>query len=87
MVDVSEKVSSERSAVAECIVNLNKDTFESFEDAGWKSKGPIFDTAIIMELWLQKKLQNSSHSVIHSKLQSVQNRYNYDKQRTDKNCG
>ena len=48
MVDVSEKASGERSAVAECIVNLNKDTFESFEDAGWKSKkGPIFDLSLI----------------------------------------
>ncbi len=31
MVDVSEKVSNERSAVAECIVNLSKDTIDSFE--------------------------------------------------------
>jgi len=72
MVDVSEKASSERSAVAECIVNLNKDTFESFEDAGWKSKkGPIFDTAIIAGTMAAKKTSELIPFCHPLKLQSV----------------
>ncbi len=72
MVDVSEKVSSERSAVAECIVNLNKDTFESFEDAGWESKkGPIFDTAIIAGTMAAKKTSELIPFCHPLKLQSV----------------
>ena len=72
MVDVSEKVSSERSAVAECIVNLNKGTFESFEDAGWKSKkGPIFDTAIIAGTMAAKKTSELIPFCHPLKLQSV----------------
>ncbi len=72
MVDVSEKVYSERSAVAECIVNLNKDTFESFEDAGWKSKkGSIFDTAIIAGTMAAKKTSELIPFCHSLKLQSV----------------
>ncbi len=72
MVDVSEKVSSERSAVAECVVSLNKDTFESFEDAGWKSKkGPIFDTAIIAGTMAAKKTSELIPFCHPLKLQSV----------------
>ena len=72
MVDVSEKVSSERSAVAECIVNLNKDTLESFEDADWKSKnGPILDTAIIAGTLAAKKTSELIPFCHPLKLQSV----------------
>ena len=72
MVDVSEKVSSERSAVAECIVNLNKDTLESLEDAGWKSKkGPILDTAIIAGTLAAKKTSELIPFCPPLKLQSV----------------
>ena len=72
MVDVSEKVSSERSAVAECIVNLNKDTLESLEDAGWKSKkGPILDTAIIAGTMAAKKTSELIPFCHPLKLQSV----------------
>tara|TARA_Y200000002_G_scaffold367368_1_gene359334 strand:+ start:86 stop:571 length:486 start_codon:yes stop_codon:yes gene_type:complete len=72
MVDVSEKVSSERSAVAECIVNLNKDTLESFQDAGWESKkGPILDTAIIAGTMAAKKTSELIPFCHPLKLQSV----------------
>ena len=72
MVDVSEKVFSERSAVAECIVNFNKDTFKSFEDAGWKSKkGSIFDTAIIAGTMAAKKTSELIPFCHSLKLQSV----------------
>ena len=72
MVDVSEKVSSERSAVAECIVNLNKDTLESFADAGWKSKkGAILDTAIIAGTMAAKKTSELIPFCHPLKLQSV----------------
>ena len=72
MVDVSEKVSSERSAVAECIVNLNKDTLESFVDAGWKSKkGAILDTAIIAGTMAAKKTSELIPFCHPLKLQSV----------------
>ena len=72
MVDVSEKVSGERSAVAECIVNLNKDTLESFADAGWKSKkGAILDTAIIAGTMAAKKTSELIPFCHPLKLQSV----------------
>ena len=72
MVDVSEKVPSERSAIAECIVNLNKDTFESLEQGGWKSKkGPIFDTAIIAGTMAAKKTSELIPFCHPLKLQSV----------------
>ena len=72
MVDVSEKVSGERSAVAECIVNLNKDTLESFANAGWKSKkGPILDTAIIAGTLAAKKTSELIPFCHPLKLQSV----------------
>ena len=72
MVDVSEKVFSERSAVAECIVNLNKDTLESFEDADWNSKkGPILDTAIIAGTMAAKKTSELIPFCHPLKLQSV----------------
>lgn len=72
MVDVSEKVFGERSAVAECIVNLNKDTLESFADAGWKSKkGAILDTAIIAGTMAAKKTSELIPFCHPLKLQSV----------------
>ena len=72
MVDVSEKISNERFAVAECIVNLDKDILESFEDAGWKSKkGPILDTAIIAGTMAAKKTSELIPFCHPLKLQSV----------------
>ena len=72
MVDVSEKVFSERSAVAECIVKLNKDTLKSLEDTGWKSKkGSILDTAIIAGTMAAKKTSELIPFCHPLKLQSV----------------
>ena len=72
MVDVSDKVPSERSAVAECVVNLNKDILESFTKAGWKSKkGPILDTAIIAGTMAAKKTSELIPFCHPLKLQSV----------------
>ena len=72
MVDVSEKISSDRSAIAECIVNLNDEILRSFADAGWKSKkGPILDTAIIAGTLAAKKTSELIPFCHHLKLQSV----------------
>ena len=72
MIDVSDKVPSERSAVAECVVNLNKEILESFTKAGWKSKkGPILDTAIIAGTMAAKKTSELIPFCHPLKLQSV----------------
>lgn len=72
MVDVSEKISSDRSAIAECIVNLNDEILRSFADAGWKSKkGPILDTAIIAGTLAAKKTSELIPFCHPLKLQSV----------------
>ena len=56
MVDVSEKIVSMRSAVAESIVYFGKDVFDQLAAGGWSTKkGPIFDTAIIAGTMAAKK--------------------------------
>jgi cyclic pyranopterin phosphate synthase len=48
MVDVSDKATTERTAIAESIVYLGSEIMQAFTAAGWSSKkGPILDTAII----------------------------------------
>lgn len=56
MVDVSEKETTERTAVAEAFVYLGADIMKAFKDSGWGSKkGPILDTAIIAGTMAAKK--------------------------------
>lgn len=56
MVDVSEKETTERTAVAEAFVYLGPDIMKAFADSGWGSKkGPILDTAIIAGTMAAKK--------------------------------
>jgi len=56
MVDVSEKETTGRTAIAEAFVYLGADIMKAFEDAGWGSKkGPILDTAIIAGTMAAKK--------------------------------
>ena len=72
MVDVSEKTSNDRHAVAECIVNLGVDILKSFEDANWTSKkGPILDTAVIAGTMAAKKTSELIPFCHPLKLQSV----------------
>lgn len=72
MVDVSEKLSSDRSALAECVVNLNDKILRSFAESGWKSKkGPILDTAIIAGTLAAKKTSELIPFCHPLKLQSV----------------
>ena len=48
MVDVSQKATTAREAIAESIVYLGEPTLKELSDAGWSGKkGPIFATAII----------------------------------------
>ncbi|MGJ8638096.1 MAG: cyclic pyranopterin monophosphate synthase MoaC [Opitutaceae bacterium] len=56
MVDVSDKVATERLAVAEGLVYLGADIMKAFTDTGWISKkGSIIDTAIIAGTMAAKK--------------------------------
>ncbi|MGC6423943.1 MAG: cyclic pyranopterin monophosphate synthase MoaC [Lentimonas sp.] len=56
MVDVSEKDTTERIAIAESFVFLGLEIMAAFADAGWRSKkGPIIDTAIIAGTMAAKK--------------------------------
>ena len=56
MVDVSEKVASKRTAVAESIVYFGKNVLDQLAADGWSTKkGPIFDTAIIAGTMAAKK--------------------------------
>ena len=72
MVDVSEKVPSERSALSECFVILNIYTLESFDNVFCKSKkGPILDTAIIVGILSAKKTSELIPFCHPLKLQSV----------------
>lgn len=56
MVDVSEKETTERVAIAESYIHLGTTTMEAFAAADWGSKkGPILDTAIIAGTMAAKK--------------------------------
>jgi cyclic pyranopterin phosphate synthase len=56
MVDVSDKATTERIAVAESFVRLGPEIMSAFAEAGWSSKkGPILDTAIIAGTMAAKK--------------------------------
>ena len=56
MVDVSDKVATQRIAIAESFVNLGPAIMGAFAEAKWSSKkGPILDTAIIAGTMAAKK--------------------------------
>jgi len=56
MVDVSEKGTTERTAIAESFVYLGTEIMSALAESGWSSKkGPILDTAIIAGTMAAKK--------------------------------
>ncbi|MFH2067132.1 MAG: cyclic pyranopterin monophosphate synthase MoaC [Pseudomonadota bacterium] len=54
MVDVTEKMSTARSAIAQGIVSMNRDTFAAIEEMGMK-KGNVLETARIAGIMAAKK--------------------------------
>ncbi len=56
MVDVSDKVATHRTAVAQSIVILPPAVAEALADAGFRTaKGPVFDTAIVAGVMAAKR--------------------------------
>ena len=56
MVDVGAKNTSQRTAVAQCVVRLGKGVLDQLQDKDWQSaKGPVFQTAILAGIMGAKK--------------------------------